>query len=366
MTTIQAWQHIYSNVEKEQSPKNRGGFQTLFYTQDGLTADEVSEMEGRLLYFPSKTGEPVKRVFFTTTTGKVVIAQIVVLPDPDQFGRKGRYLAHALAFNEDDLLKIEVDPFRVFRSFTFFNTVEQALAQGNFESGDFPAASVDVTRVAGQESRAAAQWPAGELAKLALLALRVDRQTAGREAITVAGTEAEIETAIEAAFLAVPAAMRSHCTFDTYFYRCNLVATFYWAIGLPEMPVSIKFVAVDGAARQVQGAAPTQPETAYERWAVAALDNKKFDRLVQSRDQAFAVAEWLEGRPYDQALLDAAAPRIVEEVFEVNPATVQAALRRAVGQHLPEVLIDRAADQIDGQASPQDCYHHLRQGFTMS
>ena len=65
MTTIQAWQHIYSNVEKEQSPTKRGGFQTLFYTQAGLTEDEISEMEGRLLYFPDKTAEPVKRLFFT-------------------------------------------------------------------------------------------------------------------------------------------------------------------------------------------------------------------------------------------------------------------------------------------------------------
>ena len=69
MTTIQAWQHIYSNVEKEQSPQGRGGFQTLFYTASGLTEAEIEEMEGRLLYFPSKV-EPVKRLFFATSTGK--------------------------------------------------------------------------------------------------------------------------------------------------------------------------------------------------------------------------------------------------------------------------------------------------------
>ena len=65
MATIQAWQHIYSNVEKEQSPQGRGGFQTLFYSKAGLTEDEIEEMEGRLLYFPSKV-EPVKRLFFAS------------------------------------------------------------------------------------------------------------------------------------------------------------------------------------------------------------------------------------------------------------------------------------------------------------
>ena len=88
MTTINAWQHIYSNVEKEHSPQGRGGFQTLFYSHHGLTEDEVEEMESYLLYFPSQV-EPVKRLFFTISTGKGVVAQIVFLPSPDQFGRGG-------------------------------------------------------------------------------------------------------------------------------------------------------------------------------------------------------------------------------------------------------------------------------------
>ena len=44
MIPVQAWQHIYSNVEKAQSPKSRGGFKTLFYTTYGLTEVEESEM----------------------------------------------------------------------------------------------------------------------------------------------------------------------------------------------------------------------------------------------------------------------------------------------------------------------------------
>ena len=83
MTTIQAWQHIYSNVEKEQSPQGRGGFQTLFSSSD-LTELEVEEMEGRLLYFASDV-EPLKRLFFTTSTGKGVVAQIVFLPTGQQY-----------------------------------------------------------------------------------------------------------------------------------------------------------------------------------------------------------------------------------------------------------------------------------------
>ena len=365
MTTVQAWQHIYSNVEQEQSPKGQGGFQTLFYTTAGLTADEVSEMEGRLLYFPSKTVEPVKRIFFTTTTGKAVIAQIVVLSDPDQFGRKGRYLAHALAFALEDLAKFEADPFRVYRSFSFFTNVAEVLAQGNFETGDIGPVSVDVSAGLAQDIQAARQWPEGELKKLALLALRVDPQTQRREAITFAGEPEEIESALAAAFVAVPTVMRPRCIFDTYFYRCNLVATFYWAVGFPEPPVSIKFVMVDGQARSIQGAAPTQPETAYEHWVMDTIEGQKLDALAQERNRAFALGEWLDERAYDADLLEAVPPQLITAVFKVNPPKVQAMLRHHISKHIPEALVDRAADHIYQQTEPIDIYQQLRHGFTI-
>lgn len=365
MTTVQAWQHIYSNVEKEQSPKGRGGFQTLFYTTAGLTADEVSEMEGRLLYFPAKTAEPVKRVFFTTTSGKAVIAQIVVLPEPDQIGRKGRYLAHALAFTPADLAKFEADPFRVFRSFSFLTTVKEALAHGDFKSGNIPAVTLTVSPKQAQDVQAAQQWSIPELKKLALLALRVEEQTQAREAITVSGEPAEIERTLEAAFLAVPVSLRPRCMFDTYFYRCNLVATFYWAIGLLEPPVGIKFVLVDGPARTVRGAAPTQAKTAYEHWILTMLEGKKLGEIANQRDYAFALGEWLDGRDYETAHLETSSPALITEMFTINPVAVQSFLRRRVGEHFPESLVDRTATYIYQQTKPTNLYQKLRQGFVI-
>lgn len=367
MPTIQAWQHIYSNVEQEQSPHGRGGFQTLFYTTSGLTEAEVQEMEGRLLYF-SSTVEPVKRLFFTIGTGKVVVAQIVSIPEPDQYGRKGRYLAHSLVFALADLAHFEADPFRVFRSFSFMTTVAEALRQGDFQTGNLPAVSLDLpaAATAAGDVEAARSWPMPELKKLALLALRVDQQTRERNAITFAGDAAQIESALEAAFLAVPQTMRPACSFDTYFYRCNLVATYFWAIGLPEPPARIKFAQVDGAARQVAGDFPGQPETAYERWIMAAIDAGQLAELPHRRDNAFAVAEWLENRPHDMARLEAASPDLITAVFKVNPSAVYASVQRRVSEHLSAALVDRAARRVSEQTAPNELYRHLRQGFELS
>lgn len=365
MPTIQAWQHIYSNVEKEQSPHRQGGFQTLFYSKAGLTPAEVEEMESRLLYFPSQV-EPVKHLFFSTSSGKGVIAQIVALPDPDQFGRKGRYLAHSLIFSPESLAQFEADPFRVFQHFHFITSVKEALSRGNFQNGDIPAVTLQIPAASTAQLEAARTWSPAELTKLALLALRVDRQTQNREAITLTGQPAEIESALAASFLAAPTILRPRCAFDTYFYRCNLVATYFWAVGLPEPPASARFALVDGGARQARWEEPGQPETAYERWAVAYISAGRLDQLARQRDRAFALAEWLDGRDYQESLVATAPGEVIEAVLEVNPAAVQARLRREVGEQLPPALVQRAADQLYRQTPGLTLYNYLRRGFTLA
>ncbi|MCL4302024.1 MAG: hypothetical protein KJ077_40395 [Anaerolineae bacterium] len=364
MPTIHAWQHIYSNVEKEQSPQRRGGFQTLFYTLAGLTSAEVEEMESRLLYFPSAV-EPVKRLFFTTSTGKGVVAQIVVLPEPDQFGRKGRYLAHSLVFAPEALVQFEVDPFRVFHHFRFITTLNTALAQGNFQTGDIPAISLELSSQPTPHLEAARSWSRAELAKLTLLALRVKEQARQREAVTLAGEPAQIESALAAAFLGTPTALRASCTFDTYFYRCNLIATYFWAVGLPEPPASLKFALIEAATRQVQGTGPLQPETAYEHWVVAAIEAGQLAELARQRDPAFALAEWLEGRDYDSSLLEAVSPELITAMFKLNPERVQARLSQRVGEQMPPALVQRVADHLYGQTAVLELYRQLRQGFQL-
>ncbi|MFN8454385.1 MAG: hypothetical protein U0401_06895 [Anaerolineae bacterium] len=363
MPTIHAWQHIYSNVEKAQSPHGRGGFQTLFYTHSGLSEDGVSEMEGRLLYFPSQI-EPVKRLFFTLTSGHGVVAQIVPLPEPDQLGRKGRYLAHSLVFSPESLALFEADPFRVFRCFRFVTTVAEALAAGNFQTGDLPAASLDLPAEPNREIETAKLWPAAEFKKLALLALQADRQARDREIVTFTGEPSSLEPSLAAAFLAVPAAARARCTFDTYFYRCNPVAAYFWAAGLPEPPVSIKFALVDPQARRVQGTIP-EPQSAYEHWTLMLIETGQLPELVRQRDDAWVLGAWLDGQADDSARLNSLAPELVTAVFHAAPDSVQKRLRHRLGEVLPEALVSRAAAHIYGRTAALPLYGQLRQGWSL-
>jgi hypothetical protein len=98
-----------------------------------------------------------------------VVTHIVPLAETDQHGRKGRYLAHSLVFTPEAFAHLEAAPFWVFQHFSFITTVEEALAHGDFQTGDMPAATLQVAVKQEQPTDIARRWSTQELQKLALL-----------------------------------------------------------------------------------------------------------------------------------------------------------------------------------------------------
>ncbi len=127
---IIAAQLLYANVEKDRSPHQRSGFQTLFYSQSRLSEAEVDAIEPRLFYAHG-AGNPPKGLFFPLGQDKLVLARIVPLEDTDAFGRKGRYLAHALVFDRTDWIAEGLNPIALLQSFPFLTSLDQALAAGD-------------------------------------------------------------------------------------------------------------------------------------------------------------------------------------------------------------------------------------------
>ncbi len=359
---VQAWQHIYTSVERDQSLHDREGFQTLCYSESGLTEAEVREMEARLVYFPSDI-EPVKRLCSTISTGKIMVAQIVHLAEPDRLGRKGRYLAHNLVFEPEAFERIDSDPFLVFRQFPFITTVAKALDEGDLQAGDIPPVSFEITLEPTRGIEAAEAWPVQDLGDLALLALRADRLADDRLSIAFVGEPTEVESALEVALFAVPTLLRPRCGFDTYFHDCNPVGTYYWAIGLLESPGNRRLVRVDARARRLDRDVASQPETAYERWAVACMEEHRLELLGRYRNHAFALCEWLEGRATTDSLIAAAPVEVVDSVFRLNRELVQALLRKKLEESLPVILVDRAFQHLASQTT--ELLGQLRRRFRL-
>ncbi len=366
MNPWEACQQVYANVEKEQSPSGRGGFQTLFYTHGGLTESEVEEIEARMLYFASES-ERIKRVFYVTSSGRPVVAQIIGLPDTDRAGRKGRYLAHCLTFNAGAAELVASRLFGLFDCFSFVTTVDQALAQGDWATGNIPALTVALPDGAADDPRDAAQsWPVAELRQLGLLGLRAEKLASQQSIVALIGQPEEIERALRAVFLIVPSALLRHCTFDTGFYRCNVVGCNYWAVGLPERTGHPRFVEVDASRRRVLGQVAARAESIYESWFLDALAHDGLTSLAGQKEFVLAVCRWLEGDCDDVPEVDRDSEPLLESLLAAHPALLRKRVQAGLARQLPGPLAARVLGPVCRQYPPLPLYRSLERGFDVA
>jgi len=365
MDIVQAWQHIYGNVEKDKSPRSVGGFQTLFYTISGLAENEIEEMEARLLYFRSHI-EPVKRIFFKTSTGKIVISQITPLADPDQSGRMGRYIAHSLIFTIDSFEAIGANPFCIFQNFDFVSSIESAFQRGDFQTRNIPAINIEISQYSDQESKESANWPLEEYEKLALLALKAKQMAGNHISVSFIGEPEYVEKALKAIFPVVPISLRQNCTFDTYFYRCNPVSIYYLGIGMLERPGKPGSTVVDIQQHIVLLPSLLNPENIYERWVIKTLNSGELQNIAPYKEQVYALGEWLYENNYNVDALDSASKEIIETIFFYEPDAVRKKISRQLKKILPMSLAERILEYVHRYKDTYALYNELRNGFEMS
>lgn len=355
---VTAAQLLYANVEKDRSPDRQGGFQTLFYTRSRLTESEVDAIEPRLFYVPGAAAPP-KGIAFALGPDKLVLARVVPLEDTDSFGRKGRYLAHALVIDRADWAAGRLDPCAVLRGFPFLTQLDQALAAGDWASGDI--APLTLTQERG--SPPARQWPVAALQRLTLYALRAEAMATERRALAFIGPPAEVERMLAEILAAVPAAMGAACSFDSYFNDGNFVATPYWAVGLPEAPPPGRFVRFDLAGGALlDEEPPPAPRTAYERWVVARLADPE-PGIEQERETAYALCRWLDGQSPATDLPQEVREPVLAAVFRAAPAQVEARVRECLTQALPAPLAEIVWPEVQPHRADPERYAQLRQGF---
>jgi hypothetical protein len=99
---------------------------------------------------------------------------------------------------------------------------------------------------------------------------------------------------------------------------------------------------------------------------VGAIGSGRLADIARFREQGYAIGEWLDGRAYTLAELNAAPAPLIAQVLEASPQSVQDSLRRGVAQKLPPELVDRAARHIFKHGSSLELFKQLRQGFEIS
>jgi hypothetical protein len=375
MIRIRAGQHFFGNVERENSPRGIGGFQTLLYTQSALSPDEARAMEPKLVYFVSETA-PVKTVFFALTETKYVVSRIVHVADVDKFGRKGSHLAHSLIIQLDEFGKVGYDPFVVleFLASHSIKTTAEALQMGDESSANVDWTMVEIPEedLHSLESETDVEfqkWETQELLKIAHCIMTNKAFMTERKSLVLFGSTSDIERALRAAFALVPEKERLSCSFDTYFDGCNPVASYFWAIGYSRQPnPTSRHVLVDAVERRVFAESPL-PTTPYERWLFSCITRGEAAKELSLKSQAVELHQFLTDQPCDKRLLSEVDPDFVRTFLELSWPDVSAKIDKALRAAIGENLSARVGNYIIADCRSMDgrrLLHCLLDGFNLT
>lgn len=352
-------QHIFGNVPKEQSPRGRRGFQTIYATQ-GLTPEEVLLLEERAQYHAGDT-QPVKYQFHTLPGDQAVVSQIVAVAEPDEYGRKGRYLAHSLIVAAVDFRRLAYCPLPLIVSGHFVADMATALAAGDRATGELPAKPLTVADAdswAAYTTNVARQWPPVELEALARLGWQAAAARRQRQVVALTGHTDEMLRALSVCFLLCSPEKRAGLTFDTYAYRCDWGRDRpFWALGKLEETAETAY-RIDGTARRVYGRLPDGDDTPFERWVARIAIPEHLEYLSAYEEDARRLTAVLAGSGDDVSGMD---PTFGRQFAQLNAATVVQRVLARFPSELGQARRERLQRRI--QADPWSYLARLPQGF---
>src|SRR5580693_5337947 len=218
---IIAGQHFYASLRQDQSFGGSRGLQTLFYTHALITTDESRLIEDRAQFDP-KAGPESKWQFYRLPTGKTVISYLAAIPEPDEFGRTGRYLCHSLVLSQAAWEEAEHSPFPFLQETLFCSNLEQAMERGTRRTWDCPPYEVEPD-IDWPEwaKRNSSGWNREELENLAAASSNARLIAQENSFLALIGEDTNIVGTLGVAFLLTPPLGRAYCSFDTASSNCT-------------------------------------------------------------------------------------------------------------------------------------------------
>src|SRR5712691_4750792 len=126
---LRSAQLIYTNVEADESPTGRRGFQVWLAAPslpEPLRRDIAKRLGDFKVPAGSSPGEAARRhVYFSCADAGqryFVLAQTVPLAEKDMFGRGGRFYAHAFVLAEEEFACVGCNPFALLDGGLVFET----------------------------------------------------------------------------------------------------------------------------------------------------------------------------------------------------------------------------------------------------
>ncbi len=349
---INAAQHIYGNVEADKSPRKKRGFQTLFYTQNKISEEELAEIEKRMIYYFDK-GNPVKHLFFPLKD-KVVVSRIIPRPETDKFGRYGIYFAHSLVFDNEDFKKINANPFILFRKFKFMESPDEAThSKGDFKTGNIGETEEvkvnddDLKEIESSMIKEMEKWK-NEARNLTYIACNPKILAANKNFLKVEAEQKETEKFLMAIFSVIPSEYRLNISFDTYFYNCDPVRNYFNIIGiLPKQSfLFTNYIPVNINERTLKYDAPERDDSLYYRWVNQSIDRLDWEGILKRRENACAFENFINDWKYEEKLLSELSDDFISDLVNFKRDLWRSKVRNEIGKHFGKTIADRTASVI--------------------
>ena len=359
MPTVTAWQHIYSNVEAAQSPSGKGGFQTLFYSHDGLSQEDVRFIEKRVFYLPGDE-KPTKRIFFTLPNGDIVLGAVVPLQGRDSAGRTGRHLAHSFIIPKAQFDQHISNIIHLLKSAPFAVTLDQVFAEGNSETGNISPKHISIS---GPQYPASTKWDTPDLLRLLHLALNAESRANETKSIAFVGPVEAIEETLGAASILLPKELLSLCSFDTVFQNGgNVRHTYYWGVGFDRPPRQQSLSTINVQSNTLSESVSVSELSTYEQWIAGRIRQHSLEEAISLKDTIYPMCLFLEGKG------SSTAPRnvpddITEQLILLAETQIKEQLNEKMDAVFPSVLGSRIFDRVHQNLTPQATIQALEQGF---
>jgi hypothetical protein len=212
---IIAAQHVSATLMSRQSPRRQAGYQTLYFTRELLTEDEVSVIERIVQYSSARERRP-KWQSYRLSARRHVISRIVPIRERDDAGRGGRYFTHSLICDLPDEEQFDVWLLSLLRPQKFLSSLDDLVASGGMRTGEAPTLMVEVGGTSIDDALGhLSDWSGEELNRLYMLMSDPRRLIEQGQYVALIGSDDQIVEAMKVAFLLAPPSALRFCSFDT-------------------------------------------------------------------------------------------------------------------------------------------------------
>jgi|CXWL01.1.fsa_nt_gi hypothetical protein len=284
-------QLFFTSMPAKMSPIKKEGYHAHFWTEGFLSLGEVSEIEKKLIYDVSDKNNPVKKQYFFTQAGKIVVAETHFVNtekgnEIDSFKRTESYFSHCYIVALKDFLTLNNNPFIVFSNLPFFSSLDALKKSGH------PMHTYNVNAISARiEDRKDPSFTITEMSPMALYTLigfadNASKHLKSKKQLQFVGDRPQFEKILMLIFKFLPPNLRFYCTFDTFHDKCNIPLGIFWAVSVQRRTMGDAFIPVDLQTAKIQAQEMQHGEFRnkyYGGWLKNLFENTKVFEDIDSK-----------------------------------------------------------------------------------